>query len=96
MSGDPSFYRRITSLYLRLFSFAVRRIVAPLFVLGGGIMAIGNLHVLFPGGTIMVDGAPSDDFVLRAASVFLPLLMAALGVAMYRAPPVRLPGVRND
>jgi hypothetical protein len=96
MSSEPSLARRAANQYLAFFSFTARRIVAPLFVLGGGITAVVNIPALLPGRTVMVNGAPSDDLVLRAASVVFPLLVAALGVAMYRASPVRLPEARNE
>jgi hypothetical protein len=96
MSSEPSLARRAANRYLTFLSFAARRIVAPMFVLGGGIMAVVNLPTLLPGRTIMVNGVPSDDLVLRAASVVFPLLVAALGAAMYRSLPVRLPEARNE
>lgn len=36
---------------------------------------------------VAVDGVPSDDIVVRKSAVFLPLLVAALGVALYRVKP---------
>jgi hypothetical protein len=75
------------SLYWRVFNFLIRRVVAPGFVIVGTIVALGNLGSLLPGGTINVNGAPTDDIVFRAIGVFMPLLVAALGIALFRAPP---------
>ena len=48
-------------------------------------MTLVNFSMLLPGGKVMVDGVPSDDFVVRAAAVLLPLFVALLGIALFRA-----------
>jgi hypothetical protein len=75
------------SLYWRFFNFLVRRVVAVGFVVVGSILAVVNLPSLLPGGTIHVDGSPSSDIVLRVVAVLLPIVVAALGVALYRVAP---------
>jgi hypothetical protein len=79
-------------LYWRFFNFAARRVVAPAFILGGCVVALSQVGALLPGGTVLVDGSPSSDLVFRLAAVLLPLLVAALGVALYRAKPFVPPG----
>jgi hypothetical protein len=59
------------------------------FVLGGSLISVFNIPALLPGGTIDVNGVPSGDLVMRSVAVFLPLLVAVLGVALFRAPPFR-------
>jgi hypothetical protein len=83
----PRFRTRISTSYWKLFNFAVRRVVAILFVVGGLFGALTGIPVLFLGGSVPVNGVPNDDFVLRIASVLLPLLVALIGVALYRVPP---------
>ena len=73
--------------YWRVFNFLVRRVVAVVFVVGGVVVAIAGAQAVFPGGTINVDGVPSTGLVFRWSAVVLPLLVAALGVALYRAKP---------
>ncbi len=75
------------NLYWRAFSFLVRRVVASAFSVGGLIIAVLNAPGLLPGGTINVDGSPSTDIVIRLISGAMPLLISALGLALYRAKP---------
>lgn len=75
------------SVYWRFFNFLVRRVVASAFVVVGGIVAAADIPALLPGGTIPVNGVPTDDLVFRLASVGMPLLVAILGIALYRAKP---------
>ena len=91
--GQQGFWKRAWSSYNRIhwviFNFVARRVIAIGFVVIGLLIGIVNAPVLLPGGTIPVDGVPNDDFVLRLASVFLPLLVAALGVALFRTEPFK-------
>lgn len=75
------------TLYWRIFNFLVRRVVATGFVAGGLVVALRSVGSLLPGGTINVNGVPSDDFVFRLFAVLLPLIVSVLGVALYRAKP---------
>ncbi len=75
------------TLHWRLFNFLARRIVAPGFVVVGFLLAAFNIPSLFPGGTINVDGIPSNDIVMRLFAVVLPLVVAVMGVAMFKAKP---------
>jgi hypothetical protein len=83
----PEFKSRISSAYWKVFNFCVRRVLAVLFILGGLFGAVTGIPVLFRGGTVPVNGVPSDDLGLRLAFVLLPLLAALAGIALYRAPP---------
>jgi len=78
---------RISHTYWKLFNFSIRRVLSVLFVVGGLFGAATGVPVLFPGGSVPVNGVPSDDLVLRLAFVLLPLLVALIGIALYRAPP---------
>jgi hypothetical protein len=73
--------------YWKLLNFLVRRVVATGFVAVGLLVAATGLPGLLPGGSVQVNGAPSDDMVLRVAVVLLPLLVSALGLALYRVRP---------
>jgi len=83
-------------LYWRFFNFLVRRAVASAFVVIGGIVAAVNTPALLLGGTIPVNGVPTNDLVFRLASVGIPLLAAFLGVALYRAKPFFPQGFDNE
>jgi hypothetical protein len=74
-------------MYLRIFNFLVRRVVAIAFSIGGTVVALAGLPAILPGGTIDVNGVPSTDLIFRWAAVVLPFVVAALGVALYRAKP---------
>lgn len=73
--------------YWRVFNFLVRRVMAVAFVIGGVILTCTSVPAIFPGATINVDGVPSDDLFFRWAAVVLPMLVATLGVALYRVKP---------
>jgi hypothetical protein len=73
--------------YWRFFNFLVRRVLAAAFSIGGITLAYLNVEAIFPGGTINVDGVPSNDLVFRWIAFLLPLIIAVLGVALYRAKP---------
>jgi len=61
--------------------------MALVFAVGGVIMAAASVPYVLPGGTIDVDGVPTDDLVFRWAVFLLPLIVAAFGIALYRAKP---------
>ncbi|XLZ71019.1 hypothetical protein ABT364_03375 [Massilia sp. SR12] len=75
------------TLYWRFFNFFVRRVVAIAFIIGGIVLTASGIPSILPGGTINVDGIPSDDLVFRWVAFLLPLVLAAFGVALYRAKP---------
>ena len=75
------------SMYWRIFNFLVRRVVAVGFIVVGLAVGLMSLPALLPGGTVNIDGSPTSDIALRLVSVFLPLVVGALGVALYRAVP---------
>ncbi len=72
---------------LTIFNFFARRIFGPSCVFVGTILALTNIGAILPGGTINMNGAPTDDLVLRIFAVVWPSVMAVLGVALYRAKP---------
>ena len=74
----PGSRTRISTAYWKLFNFCVRRVLAVLLVVGGLLGAATGIPVLFPGGSVPVNGVPSDDLVFRLAFVLLPLLMALI------------------
>lgn len=81
--------------YWRFLNFLVRRVVALGFVGTGAVISIWNLPSVLPGGAIGVNGQPSSDIGMRALAVALPLLVAGLGVLLFRANPF-YPGYRTD
>lgn len=84
------------SFYWRFFNFLVRRVVASVFVVGGCIITAADAPALLPGGTILVNGVSTDDLIVRLVSVGMPLLMAILGLALYRAKPFVPPGFSDE
>jgi hypothetical protein len=78
---------KYSDLYWKIFNFSARRIVAIGFVLVGVVLAGYGVFGLLPGGTVQVNGVPSNDLVLRWAAVVLPLAVACFGVALYKAAP---------
>jgi hypothetical protein len=70
--------------YWRFFNFLVRRVMVVAFAVGGVILACTGVQSIFPGATINVDGVPTDDLFFRWVAVVLPMVVAALGVALYR------------
>ena len=77
------------NMYWSILNFVVRRVVALGFIAIGLLVAASGAPGLLPGGSVQMNGAPSDDLVLRMAFVLLPLLVAVLGVALYRVKPFR-------
>lgn len=75
------------TMYWRIFNFLVRRVVAIAFAVGGVVITLANIGAVLPGGNIGFNGAPSTDLVLRWSAVVLPLVVSALGVALYRVKP---------
>jgi len=71
-----------------LFSFLARRIGGPAFAIGGAFLSLSSIDILLPGGTVMMDGVPTDDIVLRAFAVLFPGVIAVLGVAMSLSKPI--------
>lgn len=84
---------RLLYWYWQFFNFIGRRIIGPCFVVGGLIVAGFNFPSLLPGGTINVDGNQSTDIGFRLIGVLVPLVVAALGVALYRAQPYYPQGI---
>ncbi|KAF0813457.1 hypothetical protein IGB42_01808 [Andreprevotia sp. IGB-42] len=75
--------------YWVFFNFMVRRVLASLFIVVGLLLCIFNLPALMPGGTLLVDGSPSADLVMRLFAVFFPVLLCVLGIALFRCKPFR-------
>jgi len=73
--------------YWRIFNFLVRRVVAMAFAVGGILIALDSVHAVLPGGTINFNGLPTSDLVLRWSAIVVPLVVTALGVALYRVKP---------
>jgi hypothetical protein len=73
--------------YYRFFNFMVRRVVAVGFMFAGSIFALLNAPALLPGGMTHLNGEPTTDIVLRCFSFFMPLIVVALGIALFRVKP---------
>jgi hypothetical protein len=83
------------STYWVFFNFMVRRVVAVLFAVIGGLMALFSLPALLdPNGTTLVNGQPEPDLFYRLVAVALPAAMSVCGVLLYRVPPF-VPSGRN-
>ena len=93
-----SFPRRLALTYWRVFNFMTRRVMAVCFVVGGLVLFAFGVPTLLPGGTVMVNGAASDDMVYRAFGTLTPLLLSVLGGALFRTKPYLPPwhAARSD
>jgi hypothetical protein len=80
----------------RIFNFLMRRVVAIAFMAGGTLLFLQGARHLLPGGTIVIDGHPTDDVGMRLIVTVLPGVMAVLGALMFRARPYYPPGVKSD
>ncbi len=50
-------------------------------------MAVLGISNILPGGTVLVDGTPSDDLVFRWVTFLLPLLFVPIGIALFKVAP---------
>ncbi len=83
-------------LYYRAFNFLIRRVVAVSFVVLGLIIGLSHVPALIdPNGTILWNGEPSSDIVIRTFAVLMPLVLAVLGVLLFRARPWYPPALRS-
>ncbi|TFW33711.1 hypothetical protein E4O92_05815 [Massilia horti] len=57
------------------------------FIFGGTVSFIYGMSNILPGGTVQFNGQPTDDMVLRCFSALFPLIMAVLGIFLFRAKP---------
>jgi hypothetical protein len=73
----------------RMFDFFARRVFALACIIVGTILSLNSIGTIFSGGAINMNGAPTDDIVLQGFAVLWPLVIAVLGVALYRAKPLR-------
>lgn len=73
--------------YYDFLNFFMRRVVAVSFIAGGAIMGITGIGYLLPGATVLVNGSPSRDLLLRLFAALMPWVMAGLGVLLYRVAP---------
>lgn len=71
----------------KIVDFFARRVLAVGFVVAGSILAIFGVQYILPGGTVLLNGIPSDDLVFRWASFLLPILMVACGIALFKVAP---------
>jgi hypothetical protein len=74
-------------LYWRSFNFLTKRIMAPCFIIGGFVIFIYGVPNILPGGTVQLNGQPTDDMIIRLFSVLMPLIMSVSGVFLFRAKP---------
>lgn len=57
------------------------------FIFGGFILFIYGIPNILPGGTVQLNGEPTDDIVFRLFSALFPLIVVVLGVFLFRAKP---------
>lgn len=74
-------------LYWDFLNFLARRVVAVSFIVGGTVMGMIGSGYLLPGATVLVDGSPSDDLVMRLFAALMPWVVMGLGVLLYRVAP---------
>lgn len=78
---------KYSGAHWKLFNFLTRRVMAVSFVIGGIASAASALPNILPGGTILVDGVPTDDLVIRWVSFILPLLLIPIGIFLFKSAP---------
>ena len=78
---------KYSEFHWKLFNFFARRIIAIGFIVVGLVLALYSIPYVLPGGTVLVDGVPSDDLIFRWFAVLFPLVIALLGAALYRVQP---------
>jgi hypothetical protein len=57
------------------------------FIFGGFILFIYEAPDILPGGTVQLNGQPTDDIVIRLFSALFPLIMMVLGIFLFRVKP---------
>ena len=50
-------------------------------------MAVLAVSNILQGGTVLVNGIPSDDLIFRYVTFLLPLLLVPIGIALFRVAP---------
>lgn len=83
-----------SEFHWKLFNFLARRVIAVGFVVGGSVLAGYGVSNVLPGGTVLVNGIPSDDLVFRWVTFLLPLLFVPFGIALFKAAPFLPPNKR--
>lgn len=78
---------KYSEYHWKFFNFLTRRLMALSFIVGGIILTMYGLQCILPGGTVLVDGIPTDDLVFRWVVFLLPLIGVLLGIASYRVAP---------
>lgn len=76
-----------SEIHWKLFNFLTRRVMAVSFVVGGSVMAVHGVSNILPGGTVLVNGIPTDDLAFRWVTFLLPLLLVPFGVALFKVAP---------
>lgn len=78
---------KYSDVHWKVFNLSVRRFIAIGFVVIGLVLTLFGIPSVLPGGTVLVNGVPSDDLVLRWIVLLLPLVVVLLDIALYRAQP---------
>lgn len=76
-----------SNFHWKVLNFLVRRVVAIGFVTAGLVLVIYGLPNVLPGGTVLLNGVPTDDLVFRWVSILLPSLFIVFGIFLFKAAP---------
>lgn len=70
-----------------LFNFSVRRIMGPVWLVGGGFLTLLSVATFFdPSLSIYIDGFHSSEISTQVLGVFISLFVAVTGWMFLRAP----------
>lgn len=61
--------------------------MASCFIFGGLALFISGVPNILPGGTVQLNGQPTDDLVFRLFSALFPLIATVLGFFLFRVKP---------
>jgi len=69
-----------------LLNFAVRRVMGPVWLMGGGVATLSSVATLFDlPSPISIDGVPSSDISTKVLGVVISLFAAVTGWMFLRA-----------
>jgi hypothetical protein len=77
----------VIAWYWRLFNIGAKVVAVGFIVFGAVVAAHSYPAVMDPNGTVLVNGVPESDFVMRLVSFVAPIVVVILGILLLRAKP---------
>jgi len=66
--------------FLAVFNFSVRRVMGPVWLVGGGFATLSSVATLFdPSSSINIDGTPSSEISTKVLGVAISLFVTVMG-----------------